>query len=257
MAVRTHTVPRVFTRADGRDRIAVPFWNGILSFIATIAIGFAAAFVAAIVLTVVIVLATGNTPSLTPGHPLMAATELILYASGGWFAYHRLRTTGIRAFRRLTGADVRTIFIGIGALMLVRIGLGIQLVLTQQTKHAQAGFEHFDVVTKTPALTAVTATLAVITLVAVAPFIEEILFRGLLFGAFAPKLGVIASAVGTAVIFGASHGDSILFPTLAALGIITALAYAATANLWVPITLHAINNALGAAFLIGSSLTHH
>ena len=53
------------------------------------------------------------------------------------------------------------------------------------------------------------------------------------------------------------HGDPVLFPTLAALGFVNALAYAATGNLWVRIILHALNNALGAALLIAASLHHH
>jgi membrane protease YdiL (CAAX protease family) len=90
--------------------------------------------------------------------------------------------------------------------------------------------------------------------VVIAPIIEEIVFRGLLFGALAARLGIVGSALVTAVLFGAVHGDPILFPTLAALGFVAALAYAATGNLWVAIILHALNNALGAIFLIGTSL---
>ena len=52
-----------------------------------------------------------------------------------------------------------------------------------------------------------------------APIVEEMIFRGLLFGALAPRLGIIASALITALIFGAVHGDLVLFPTLAALGL--------------------------------------
>ena len=66
----------------------------------------------------------------------------------------------------------------------------------------------------------------------------------------AGRIGIIAGAILTAIIFGLVHGDPVLFPTLAALGLVTALAYAATGNLWVPITLHILNNALGAAFLV-------
>ena len=52
------------------------------------------------------------------------------------------------------------------------------------------------------------------------------------------------------------HGDAILFPTLAALGFVSAIAYAATGNLWVSVTLHAFNNAIGAVFHITTSLHH-
>ena len=36
---------------------------------------------------------------------------------------------------------------------------------------------------------------------------EEMLFRGLLFGALAPRIGVLAAALVSALLFGAAHGD--------------------------------------------------
>ncbi|MDB5073806.1 MAG: hypothetical protein JWM87_4917 [Candidatus Eremiobacteraeota bacterium] len=257
MSVRIASLPRVFTREDGRDRVAVPFWNGLLSAVAAVAIGFAVAFAVGIVLTIAIVLTTGNAPSVKPGHPYAAAIELTMYAGAGAFAWWRLRKARRNPFGPLRAHDIRTIMLGVSALVVLRVGTGIQLVLTHQTKHVQAGFEHFDVVTHAPAFTAIGVTLGVLTMVLVAPLVEEMIFRGLLFGALVQRMGVLASALITAVIFGAIHGDPILFPTLAALGFVAALAYAATGNLWVPITLHALNNTLGAVFLVGTSLQHH
>jgi hypothetical protein len=257
MSARIASLPRVFTREDGRDRVAVPFWNGILSAVAAVGIGFAVALGAGIVLTIAVVLATGRAPSVTPGHPFAAAIELTMYAAAGSFAWWRLRTAGRNPFGPLHAHGVRTVLLGVSALVVLRVGTGIQLVLTHQTKHVQAGFEHFDVVTHAPAFTAIGVTLGVVTMVLVAPLVEEIIFRGLLFGALVQRMGVLASALVTALIFGVIHGDPVLFPTLAALGFVTALAYAATGNLWVPITLHALNNALGAVFLVGASLQHH
>jgi membrane protease YdiL (CAAX protease family) len=248
---------RVFTRDDGRDLITAPFWNALLSAIGAIAVGFAASFVGTIVLVAAVVLATGRTPSLNPGHPLVDASELLFYLTGGAFAWWRLRAIGRHVIRKLTAPDVRAILIGIAALFAVRVGTVIQLLATHQTKHVQSGFEHFDVVTKQPAITAVGITLAVIAMVVAGPIAEEIVFRGLLFGALAPRLGVLAGALISALLFGAAHGDPVLFPTLAALGFVAALAYAATGNLTVSITLHALNNALGAVVLVASSLRHH
>jgi membrane protease YdiL (CAAX protease family) len=234
----------------------VPFWNGLLSAIGTVAVVTAALFVVTVILIVAVVLATGRMPSVNPGHPLLATSEAIAYAAGGWFAWWRLRTTGLRPFRAITRRDLRAILIGVAALVVAHIGTGIQLVLSHQTKHVQSGFEHFDVVTSLPMMTAIGITIGVLTMVLLAPVVEEITFRGLLFGALAPRLGVVASAVLTAVLFGAVHGDLVLFPTLAALGLINAFAYAATGNLWVPIALHAFNNTLGAIVLVATSLQH-
>lgn len=241
---------RVLGRADGRDRVGMPFWNGLLSALAAVAISIAVGFVALIILMVAAILVTGRIPSIDPGHPLLATGELVSYGAAGWFAVWRLRANRRFAFHRLRGIDVRTILLGVAAIVLVRIGMAVQLVATHQTKHVQNGFEHFSVVSKTPNVTAVNIALALLTMVVVAPVVEEMIFRGLLFGALAPRLGVLAAALVSAILFGAVHGDLVLFPTLAALGFISAIAYAASGNLWVSVTLHALNNALGALFLV-------
>jgi membrane protease YdiL (CAAX protease family) len=254
VTVQTAGFGRAFSRADGRDRVGVPFWNGVLSALGALAITVAVTFVAIFLLVAGVVLITGNMPSLNPGHPLAATGEVISYLAGGWFAWWRLRTTGRTPFRRLRGSDVRAIALGIVALFLVRVGTAVQLVATHQTNHVQSGFEHFDVVSKIPNVTLLSIALAILAAVVVAPVVEEIVFRGLLFGALAPRIGVLAAALVSAVIFGAVHGDMVLFPTLAALGFVSAIAYAATGNLWVSIALHAANNAIGAAALVSSSL---
>jgi len=253
----TASPPRVFTRDDGRDRIGIGFWKGVLTTLAALAIGFVAAVIAAIALVLAVHRITGHAPSTNPGHPLAAVIGLVFYAAAGAFAWWRLRTPSWSPLHRPTAYDMRVVLIGVGALILVRIGLVVQLIVTHQTKHVQSGFEHFDVVTKNPTMTAIGVSLGILTMVVVAPIVEEIIFRGLLFGALAPRLGVLGGAFITALLFGAAHGDLILFPTLAALGFVAALAYAATGNLTVAIALHAINNSLGAAALVGMSLRHH
>ena len=105
-------------------------------------------------------------------------------------------------------------------------------------------------------MTTLSIALILLATVVLAPIVEEMIFRTFLFGALAPRMGVFAGAIVTALLFGAVHGDLVLFPTLAALGFIAALAYAATGNLWVSIALHALNNALGAAVLVAGSLHH-
>ncbi|MBV8370467.1 MAG: CPBP family intramembrane metalloprotease [Candidatus Eremiobacteraeota bacterium] len=255
MSAPTLTAPPA-RRGISADRIAVPFWNGILSALGAMVIGIIGMFVALIVIMVAFMLATGHMPSTNPGHPLLASAEVIVYIVGGAFAWWRLRAIGRNPFRRLTGSDGRVLLIGVGALILVHVGTAVQLYYTGQTKHVQTGLEHFTVVSKVPAVTTLSIALVVVATVVLAPIVEEMIFRALLFGALAPRMGVLAGALLTAILFGATHGDLVLFPTLAALGFIAALAYAATGNLWVSIALHALNNALGAAVLVAGSLHH-
>ncbi len=257
MATLTLGIRRAFTRDDGRERIAIPFWHGALYAVASIAIGFAVMTLALILMIFAVVLITGNTPSMNPGHPVIAAAEVVFYTAAGWFAWWGLRKTSLHPFRKLTRRDGRAIMLGIAALFLVRILTGVLLVLSNQTKHVQSGFEHFDVSSKTPGITPIAVSLAILSLVVIAPIVEEIVFRGYLFGALAGRLGILGSALITALLFGAVHGDPVLFPSLVAIGFIAALAYAATGNLWVAIILHALNNSLGAIFIIATSATKH
>jgi len=254
VSTQTTTFGRVFGRADGRERVAVPFWNGILSALAAVVILAACGFVAAVALMVIVVLATGRMPSLNPGHPLIESTLVASYLGGGAFAWSRLCRMNRLPPHRLDAGDVRAILLGVLVLVLVRIGTVVQLVATNQTKHVQAGFEHFTIIGKLPNVTALSIVLLVLSTVVLAPVAEEMFFRGLLFGALAPRLGVLVSALISALIFGAVHGDPVLFPTLAALGFVNAIAYSVTANLWVPITIHAANNAVSTAFLVAASL---
>jgi membrane protease YdiL (CAAX protease family) len=253
VSAQTAGLGRAFTRADGRDRIGVPFWNGLLSAFGAMAITLAAGFLATMALIYGIVLATGRMPSLNPTHPLVLCGDLASYTAAGWFAQWRLRAAGRVAFRRLHGADVRAILIAAATLILIRIGMAFELIATHQTAHVQRGFEHFAIVGDAPAVTIISISLGVFVFIALAPVVEEMMFRGLLFGALAPRIGVLGAALVSAVLFGAAHGDAVLFPFIAALGFVCAVAYAATGNLWVPITLHALSNVVGAAFLITSS----
>ena len=214
-------------------------------------------FIGVIIATLAVVLATGNIPSISNGHPLTGVAQIIFYAVGGSVAWRFFRRTGRAVFSPLRRRDVHVIVTAIIALILVRVAVVIQLVVTNQTKHVQAGFEHYDVVAKQPSVTALSVVLAVVALVVIGPVVEEIVFRGLLFGALAPRLGTLAGALVTALVFGISHGDPVLFAALAAFGFVAALAYAATNNLAVPIVLHVVNNALGALLLITKALHPH
>jgi uncharacterized protein len=87
-------------------------------------------------------------------------------------------------------------------------------------------------------------------LVAVAPFAEELFFRGFLYQAFRNSFGVLPGALLSAVIFGAIHLEFFKLVQLAILGVILALLFEKTKSLWAPIILHAVNNSLAFAYLM-------
>lgn len=87
-----------------------------------------------------------------------------------------------------------------------------------------------------------------------APVAEELLFRGLLFRSLrdgfhrlGPKAGPFLGALISGVIFGGIHlggGQDDFLPVLMVLGVLLALAYHLSGTLYVPIALHAVNNAI-------------
>lgn len=83
--------------------------------------------------------------------------------------------------------------------------------------------------------------------VLVAPIVEELMFRGLLFHRFARRWGVRRAALVTSAIFAVMHLNPV---GIFALGLLLTVLYLKTGSLWAPIACHALNNAVAAAFAI-------
>ena len=249
--------PRAFGCAVFRSgraaRIAIAFWPGVLTALGSLGIGLGAALVVTLIGIVAGILGLGSIPSTEPGHLVTGSAELAFYLAGGGFAWAILRRLRPGALRSLRRSDGRAVAAGLGALLVIRVATAAGLMFTGQAHHVQSGFENFNVVSAVPAVTLIASVLAALAMVVAGPVAEEIVFRGLVFGALARPLGVFGSALLSAALFAGVHGDPVLFPTLAGVGFVAALSYAATGNLGVPIVLHAANNVLGAFVLIAGS----
>ncbi len=90
--------------------------------------------------------------------------------------------------------------------------------------------------------------LAFVTLVVIAPFAEEIIFRGYLFGRLKKYAPVWVAIVVTSVVFGALHGAWNLAVDTFALSVVMSLLRQNTGSLWSSILLHMSKN--GLAFYI-------
>ena len=66
----------------------------------------------------------------------------------------------------------------------------------------------------------VAAVLLLASVVLVAPFVEELFFRGLLLRSMEQRWGTRVAVVGSSVIFGATHFQAIQFPGLAVAGLL-------------------------------------
>jgi uncharacterized protein len=84
----------------------------------------------------------------------------------------------------------------------------------------------------------------------VAPFVEEIFFRGFFYRALRTRFPILLAAAIDGLVFGLIHYDFegadglLLLPPLALLGVILCLVYERTGTLWAVIGMHAFNNAV-------------
>jgi len=88
-------------------------------------------------------------------------------------------------------------------------------------------------------------------LVLLAPVVEELVFRGLLFGTLRRGLNMWTSAVLSAAVFAVAHGYGAWgFASVFFSGVLWALAYERTGSLLPPILAHAATNFMTASVLM-------
>ncbi|MEU9599719.1 CPBP family intramembrane glutamic endopeptidase [Streptomyces sp. NPDC048109] len=102
--------------------------------------------------------------------------------------------------------------------------------------YVTAGSAGFDASNQTRHAAGAVATL-LLTLVA-APAGEEALFRGLIYPLLRKRVGIFASTLVTAVVFGLLHGNAVQFASTLPLAVLLALVYEHTRVLWPCVLLH-------------------
>lgn len=133
---------------------------------------------------------------------------------------------------------IRSLWLGLAAIPLSALAaLLVQLLLNRPVENVQLeflapeGFSWF-------------AALSMLLLGGfVAPFAEELFFRGVLYPWMRDRWGVLPGMVASGVIFGAVHGEISVATAAALLGILLAWVYERSGSLWPPVIIHVINNA--------------
>lgn len=91
--------------------------------------------------------------------------------------------------------------------------------------------------------------------VLIAPYAEELFFRGFFYRALRNRLGVAGATITVGLVFGAIHysgPDTLpLLPVLALFGVVLCAVYQRTGSLYPAIALHALNNAIALAVATG------
>ena len=100
----------------------------------------------------------------------------------------------------------------------------------------------------------VTVLFTLIGAVFVAPFCEEIFFRGYMFAGFLRGMPMVFAALLSALLFGIAHGDVGSFVPLYVIGVMLAIVRWRTGSIWPGMALHGLNNAIAAVVVIGTIL---
>jgi membrane protease YdiL (CAAX protease family) len=164
-----------------------------------------------------------------------------LFAVLPWLARRSLADLGLR---RPTARALGIAVVGAIAMYAVTIGLaGVQFGVTHR-KPEEAATALFSG-SHDPLLTIAFGVIAV----AIAPFVEELTFRGFLFNVLRRYAPVWLAATLSGLVFGLSHGSPTALVPLAGSGIVLAYVYELTGSLPASMLTHALFNAINLALI--------
>ena len=155
------------------------------------------------------------------------------------------RELGFRRIRPLQAVIVGIIgviaaYLAVAAYAAIVIGLGIEILIPNQFPQ-DLGREPLSLM-----ILAVTA-------LAIAPFTEELFFRGFAYQALRKRLSPLRAAAVSSGLFGIAHlGLGLIIP-IALVGMILVAAFRRTGNLWSSIIIHAGFNAVSITGLAASA----
>jgi membrane protease YdiL (CAAX protease family)/Tfp pilus assembly protein PilF len=181
----------------------------------------------------------------------LGATVIGEALAGGFVAVLAWRTPDGWERLGFKGASARWLMHLLAAQVVVLLAGAAWALTLDATGHAlttQEVARVFDA-SADPLAVAVAAFLAVVC----APFLEELLFRGMLQRVLINGIGTHLGVVAAAVLFGAMHlGEPLTVPPLIVLGLAAGWLREASGSLWPAVLLHMLNNALAAAGALAS-----
>lgn len=134
-------------------------------------------------------------------------------------------------------------------LLFIRMAIGIAFVLL--FPDAAAGLEARQQLL-TPELSWGAFLVTLVGAGLLAPFSEELFFRGAIYQWFRKRFGYAAAVAGSSILFGLAHIDSpAVLITAFIMGVALAIVYEKTRSIWVTILMHALNNSLAVLISYG------
>ncbi|HYI43912.1 MAG TPA: type II CAAX endopeptidase family protein [Actinomycetota bacterium] len=179
------------------------------------------------------------------------AIYCILYLSIWLFV---LRAAGIRladvGFARPSfGTVVRIFFLTLAVLVTEAIVMAflVSLAGPAPTPSEQIlGTNRFQ-------LSAIEGVLLGLLIVVVGPFVEELIFRGLLLRFAAARMPLFLAVVGTSALFAVAHGWTALFIVFFFLGVVLSAVAIRSQNLTQAVLLHGFHNLAGLALILAAA----
>lgn len=144
----------------------------------------------------------------------------------------------------------KTIWLGLLGLVLLELFVWSYTWLVQLVTH------HVPVQETFPLIEAALKTHPLVTFTAIAilgPVVEEILFRGLLYGALERRLPPVGVIMVTSLVFALCHFQITFFIPLLIVGILLGWARSKTGSIGLPILIHTLNNGLATLMAIFNS----
>jgi len=152
-----------------------------------------------------------------------------------------LSSLGLRAPR---GREAAVIGICVAVVCVLRLLTFAYLAAIGQSSHVQTGIGNFH--PSSPG----GAVLAILVGATVAPFSEELVFRGTIYRAIDQRMPDTRACIASGLIFAAARLDVVLAPFFVAYGTVLALVYRRTGNLFVPIAIRTIFDGGSYALLV-------
>jgi uncharacterized protein len=159
---------------------------------------------------------------------------------GGW------RTLGIKKAKILRSIGY-VLVASLALLVLVALAFYLTELLAPQVDLDQA--QEIDLAKPTNLFE---TGLSFVALVLIAPFVEEIIFRGFMFPAFAKRFGVAVGVIVTSGLFGLVHMQANVGIVTAIMGVLLCWLYLRTHSLWPAILFHSLKNLIAFSFIIAS-----
>jgi membrane protease YdiL (CAAX protease family) len=168
-----------------------------------------------------------------------------------WTLFMLARYAPLEAYglTRPKKSDISTLAVGVAAIVVVTDLLEAAMKLMTK-KPLQP-----DLLGHNPSLGLMIAV--VIMSVILAPFTEELVFRGVIFRALRTKLPLWLTLALSSAIFAGCHFEPLAFLPLMGAGIVLGLIYERTKNLFLSMGAHATLNAIGVFDMIVAIVRHH